>query len=797
MRKLLAAALAVCLALALMGCTPKEPENPQLGLERTVYSYEAADLSVEIENLSKAAGIVLKADGRAVAESAYAISGDRLTLRRDWLETLEEGSRSLTLECDLGSVTFRVTIPQEPPVIEAPSLDEDAFELELSDLKDGLSVPVNYHGGAMVGLYLNGEKVDDACLSIGPSALTLSADYLLALGEGDYEFTLTTDGGSCTFTVGLIYGRLSAAEDTCKLFTGSDLSLRVNGAADRELSLALNGAPVSETMFSYESGAVIVKSEVFSALKKEVYTLSLSDGQDCVVFTVFKGMTRDSVMLIDFDAFEAPGLGYGQNLEISVEPNGIDGASGVINNRSQGTFLKLDSENIAYRFEAGKAYAFSMDFVVRSVKAGTSSVLDLVMPMWFSTPDGNADIMYLRYDAQAGWYVTLDRAGSAATLTRSGDIWHLYVEFLYQENYGSLQIADWMQCELLVDNVLLRPADGLLTVPDSLDFSLAFGSEADVSLAFGDVNVLGISLGSVWADSAKVAVDGGRITFRGSYLKDLPRQTQLSYTVYTDKGRVSGTISVEEYDISLTGDSFRYAADGQDMTFTLDSAGLTLQSLSLNGRELTAEEYALSGGTLTLRSVLLDRILSSAELTLLFSQNQQRTYTLTSKRQIAIDFDRYAAPATGFAVGATLTEVADGIDGASGRIVTTQSATLFSAGEHFNAAQFEAGKIYTLTMQFRIDQIDASGNFVIPGSPVFMPIYFAGGGSDVVYVNYEDGEVKLSVQSKGANASLTKDENGVYTMTVEMLPGEGNTQLTCDLWMPLTMTVDNISIVEK
>ena len=784
-------ALMLLFALPVAGCSdPGQQEERRLSVSQSSYTYEGEDLAVTIENLGYAVLQSVRNGDAALASSDYSAQEDVLTLKNAYLSTLDEGRYDFTVTADIGSVAFQVTVPEEAPQVGLPAVTPASVDLDIAQIGDGLDFTVDYNGGALQSITLNGNALTVSDYSVSPSGITLAGDYLRSLGAGSFVFTFTTDGGSCTFTVNLAYSSLQS-DTPYASFTGSDITLDLNGAAGQTLEYFLNGAKMDSSFFTVGNDTLTVDADVFSSLKKDIYTLEVSAGAgNSILFTILGDV--GSYFYCDYDAFPQPGLGYGQDLTVSVaEGAGVRGNGGRVVNNGQGTFLIFDEENIPFNFVAGTTYALSFDMKVNSVTAETSSFMDIAFPFVIKSDAGNADIGYIYYTEADGWYFNSDSAGKYVSIAETDFGYRVYLEFEWKEGYNRLEIADWMQSDIVFDNIKLIPADGRMDMSVARTDYVEYGSDAALVKNFGDVNILGVRLGDAWADETQVSTEGGILTFTAAYLQTLEKGSTVEYTVYTDKGDFSGTLSVQAYDISLTGD-FHYT--GEDLTFTLNSSGLALRGITLGGTAAGADEYSLTGDTLVLKSSLLERVQGSAELVLNFDQGQSRSYTITSSTLFRIDFDSFGAPSSGFAEGAASEIVSDGINGNSAKVTVTSSATLIAAGQVFIPVNFEAGKTYEFRMDFRMESIDGDTNFAIPNSQVFMPMSF-GSGKDVLYLNYADGAFTASAQSFGGDASVV-EKDGVYTLSVDINVAEGMTRLSFDIWMPCVMIVDNIVLTE-
>ncbi len=788
--------LSLCLATAfgVVACngggTNSSVEETKLSISTVAYTYTGKDVKVIINNLSKAEIESVK-QGQTTLTSEYLVSQDTLTLTNAYLSALEDGKYGFTVTSNIGSVAFSVTVPETEEEIGEPIVTPKTIAVEISELsEEGLSVEVRYNGGSFSTLSMEGEALPPDAYALVPGGLTLSSDYLKGLGAGEYTFTVGTNGGACSFVITLnnskLYSDVTVVEHSGK----TESSVPLYGAENKNLEYYLNGAKYDNGHFSIEGDSLIIANNAFKGLKKDIYTLEVVDEQgDSVSFFVINGL--DEYFYCDYDTFLPPAVGYGQDLEISTV-EGLNGNGGRVVNKGQGTLLVFDEENISFDFAVDTTYAISFDMKVNSAVEG-SGTLNIAFPFVFSRAGKNGDVGYIFCEPDAGWRIATDWAGQYASMTETEFGYHVYIEFVYQSDFGRFEIPSWTASDIVFDNIKMIPVDGKMdysaSYVDSVEYGLAKAIEKDL----GDVTVLGVKVGDAFVSEEQAVVSGGKVTFTQAYLNSLEKGNTVPYSIHTDKGVFLGKFEVSTFSIILDG-NLHYT--GEDIACTLSCGELVLESVSLGDKTLTNEEYSLTGNTFVLKANALDGIMGKEELCLAFVGGQTRTYTVTSKTIYKLDFDKYPAPLSGYAIGVHSAEVVAGATGNEGKItVTDSSATLFAFGGSFINADLQIGTRYAFSMTFHADSVTGTENFTISGSNCFIPITF-GSGNDVVYLQYANGEFAAEAQSACANIRFTQAD-GVYTLYFETVYKAGMGNLTFDIWMPCTLYVDNISFTQK
>lgn len=766
-------------------------------LNKTEYTYLSDNIQVDVKFNDTVLVKVLRADAEIDAANFTTVNGG-LTLKMNYLYTLAAGTHAFKIVTTVNTLSFSVLVPESAPLVSDPTIAPAAAEIDMSASIEDASFTITYNGTMFEDLVLGGRSVNSSDYSINATKLILKKEFLATL-SGENVFTLKTDGGDCTFKVTIVFSKPYMPDsEKIKAYAGADLSYRIDNGSGLTV-LSINGVEVPTDAYSYSSNTLTLKNSYISALSDDVYTLVFKgDSGVSLEFAMVKGMDADEVFLLNFDGFQYFGNGYAQDLSINESLSDTDGVSAKLSTINKGTLLNFGADNIAYTFENNKKYSLYFEFSPVNIVEGTSSVLDIMIPVWFTTSsETNADLAYIRYTDDSGLYLSKDSASDNAELYKVAENTYAFTcDFTYKTGYKNLQAALWMTSEILFDNIRLCPVTGVITPTDMNGILIGQGGSYETDL--GGVTVLGVNGDNGAAAASSYTVDGGKVTFKPSFFAGYQSDDVIPFTIVTGKGRVYGNFVYIDYDISVDGDSFRYASNGQDMSFTLSADGLTVKSIAADGKALTAADYTLASGALTFKAAFLDKIFTRTEIVISFNENENPyRFTLKSKLVYKLDFDSYLSSSVGYAVGASAEVVTSGIEGKSGKItVSDGAATMLAMGENFIRAGFEAGETYVMSYQFKATSM-GTVNHVIPGHNLFMPFSF-GGGKDVVYLFYDKatGAFDLSTQQIGTTATLTKDGD-IYTAYIEFIPTQDCKNLTIDMWMDCVLEIDNFVVRMK
>ena len=693
--------------------------------------------------------------------------------------------------------------PDETPGV--PTVTPAAATADVGGDTADLTFTVGYNKGTFSKLLSDGREVESSAYERQASRLILKGGYLKTLTSGVHEFTLVKDGGEAKFTVTVNFSGINFTDtQRVKKYSVSNVSFSVDLGGNQPARVTVAGAEVGAEAWTYADGALTFKKAYLEPLSDGVYDIRIFDNggkyENCVVV---KGMEPADLLRFDADAFSHETNGFGQDLKISTEANGIDGASLRVENAKSGTLLNIGAGNVAYNFKTGITYALSFEMEIESITAGTSSVSDLLMPIYFVTAaGGKGDIGFIRYNETDGLYFTAENKCLAYSLEEIGGAVRFCAEFAYDGSYASFELPVWMKSTFLIDNLQIAPKTGSMTILAETEKNVPLGYDADMVFDFGDVSVLGASLGGAALSSEGWSAQEGIFTLKGGFIASLAAGSKNVLTVYTSHGRQNVTINVNKYNLSVNGEAFNYALDGKDLEFTVTASGFDLKSAKVSDSKgvLSAADYEVSGDKLTLKSTYLEKIVLSERIELEFSAEAKLGFAVTSNKVFLVDFDGRGVPEKGFGIGFATKETA-GKDGNGYNLVNTGTASFLTLGGVFYPLTFEAGVSYTFEFDLEINDIDFT-NFVIAGNSCFMPVTF-GSGKDVTYIRLSDdgkGGVMVAneTQQLGTASNVpAKGEDGFYHISFSFVPTADCTTLTFDVWMACDITVDNLTLVKN
>ncbi len=136
-RKLTALLLSIFVACGLAACTtPKEQEKTGAEITQTEYNYDTtgeAGITLTI-SFHDAKFIKLTKGGEEVDETAYRISGSLLSVAKNYLDGLGNGTHSFAVVTDLGEVPFQVIVSTTQKQVGIDDLiDETYYQVVLGE----------------------------------------------------------------------------------------------------------------------------------------------------------------------------------------------------------------------------------------------------------------------------------------------------------------------------------------------------------------------------------------------------------------------------------------------------------------------------------------------------------------------------------------------------------------------------------------------------------------------------------------------------------------------------------------
>ena len=360
----------------------------------------------------------------------------------------------ITRDNQLTEASDSGTVPSV--TVGAPVVTPAEQTVDTDVLNADLIFAVDYSNGEGATLTCNGTVVAAGNYTRGITTLTLRKDFVKELPIGKNTFTLTTSGGSAVFVLNVEReGVLFTDTVRIKAFTEEDVVFSMDFGSGAVERVTLDGTDLPADAYTCEEGALRIYKEYLATLERGAYEILLYGAKgtyvDCFV-TV--GLEPSEVHVVNFDSFTSTGG--------NVSADAVNGRNGQGAHVVSGgcTLFEIDNLSMPYGFVTGQTYSVTFDMKFDYTVDGSSSLLDLLMPIFFPrSTGGNADLLYLRYNATDGYYLHPCGYSTVATWTQQEDGWYrLHFEFVYQPNGESwqyLHIPVWMNTSFTVDNFVL------------------------------------------------------------------------------------------------------------------------------------------------------------------------------------------------------------------------------------------------------------------------------------------------------------------------------------------------------
>ena len=694
-----------------------------------------------------------------------------------------------------------VILPEEggSGELAAPTVKPASQQIMVENGVEDVIYKIAYNNGVFQSLKMNGLEVDEGDYSRTAATLTLHKDYVEKLPVGENVFTLTTTGGTVEFTLTIQRETVVFTDaNRIKKFSTTDVSFKMDFGVGALSKVTLGGAILPETAYSYQNGALRIKRDFLSTLGKGVYEVFVYDTKgtfvDCMI-TV--GMETAEAYVINNDSFVVTTNGYGESLTLSTK-EGLYGNGAGVSSNGAGTLLVFDKDNIPYNFVHGTTYSITTYFKFENTVAGTSSFLDLMIPIYFKTNSGNADIGYIRYSTENGYYFYPESKCVEYEFKKVGDWYRLAVSFTYESSWNRLEMPVWMVTDFVMDNFVLAPVSGsvkAMKLPETVAVPKATQKDVTMDCA---TKVLGINYGENGLTANEYTYANGVLTLKKEFLSALSAGKHI-ITVYGENSYQAVEINVNQYSFSVSGNT-AYTVGGGDMTVTVETDGFSLSEASVKDSKKTLTknaDYTISGNELTVKESYLQTVSGKETLTIVFGEGAEVDFVVTSNKLLSVDFENGGLD-KGFAYNMTQ-ELTDGKTGNGMRLTNTTTATMLSLGGEFYNIEFVEGRTYTFSFDLKLEDVATDNNLVIAGNSCWMPITF-GSLKDVTFLRVvktgDTYKISNETQQVGINASVgTMDENGFVTISFTFVPKAGCTNLTFDVWMPATIVIDNLTLI--
>ena len=449
-------------------------EFPESGLVPSTFVHSTVGLTPAVEGLQISACLPSDMTYAGVRDYHYNGRVYRIEVNREVSQptmTEENGTYTVKLPADK---TYFITRDNEiveatgedtPPsgAVTAPVVAPAEQVVDADQLVDDVALEVDYNNGVGVSLTCNGAPVAKENYVRSITGLTLKMDFVKHLPVGENTFILTTDGGSATFTLTVEReGVLFTDTQRIKKYEGEDVIFSVDPGAGNAYRVTVNGVTLSTDAYLVEESSLSIRKEYLETLDRGAYEIILYGAKetyaDCFVVV---GMELSEVYAVNFDSLTATG----GNVNVNCNAEGRNGKGGSAVFGGSGVLFEIGHANAPFDFVTGQKYAVTLDFKFDYSVDGSSSLQDLLMPIYFPrTTGGNADFLYIRYNATDGYYLQKCGYSTVATWAQGSDGWYrLHFEFVYEsggESWSStLPLGVWMQTAFTVDNFVLTTAE--------------------------------------------------------------------------------------------------------------------------------------------------------------------------------------------------------------------------------------------------------------------------------------------------------------------------------------------------
>lgn len=319
---------------------------------------------------SKANTLVSVKNGSAIlkAGSDYVIDGEKLTITKEYLATLEKGTIQLTLVYDGGvNPVMNIAIGDTSPISSlSPSRIE--FNKKNGAGKD-ITIKLNNSNDTLLGI-LNGRKslVEGIDYSVNGESVTIFQSYLetLALGNTSLKFNFE-NGGDLSLIVVVVDSSESSVITTTTAAFEKTAQVDINVIMilnDNTLTSILNGEEVlvEGTDYTVEGSTVTISKDYLKTLSigQTALTFVFSAGADAVLTVTVTNTVPSATITPTSGAFD---LSSPEDVIIELILNG-------------NTFEKITNnsytlvEGIDYTIN-GTTITLSQDYL-RTLKTGTS-----------------------------------------------------------------------------------------------------------------------------------------------------------------------------------------------------------------------------------------------------------------------------------------------------------------------------------------------------------------------------------------------------------------------------------------
>lgn len=796
-------------------------------------------------------------DGETEVDAGnYVVENGSLTLKSDYLSSLATGKHTFTVTLNKHNVKVDVRI------YKAPEFAVDRTEYIWDEPQD-LVVPVDLGGDNIVSVKVGTERLSADSFSVSGGNLTVNKDSIEAMCiDGENTLTLTTNVGVATLIINchtkVIHATFDNSRYKIQSENGKDVSFSFNpGGADFTLSVKTDGGYEEFENAGYEFNALTKILSIKAAwLDKEyagihAFRLNVKDSENTQIdFEAGAAGKKGSATLAmpgsvysmnDFDTLAPDSSFGGSNISTSEFFTNPDGAESKIVSGDEavsGNSLKISSKvsgvgwntlfGMNMPFKQNVLYRFDMKMKIKTAEAGANpSFAFRFMPnpeVWGLLLDYHADSDSFTISQKTDDRTTFSYDASTKVL----DVSVYMTPGASGENFTFTAVnAD--KISIALDDLRVLKTDipaKLKTTLDPVEYMKRGGEDLSVDLSATGVKFTGdVTLGdnALQQGSGYVTTDKGlaikagafadladgdyTLAFKGYYVKDV-----FGATENVDCSMVITVNSVEP--ARVTGSALKVqTAAKESLEYTLSMGSFTLENITTNGTDVAADNYALSGGNLTLKAEYLNTLpVGLHRFTLNLKYGEDRTMQLTVSAGVYGNENAHLADVVGildfnaYNIGTTLDKILppkdDGCTSGDGYIHSWSgyaNKTIIAddvMGKALNVASGESGTgslsyntlkantLYVIRFKFRTGNDAAVSNLLLKWIHAD------------INASWVEGD-KIKIDTKDSRTSIVKDDNNVYTWT-SYLPKTsiGTDQLILWSVTPQELHISSIEVIE-
>ena len=706
---------------------------------------------------------------------------------------------------------------------------------EIPSIQD-VNVTVNNNYGTFVSITENDSALLDSDYIIDGNTLTIKADYFTARGMAvgqSFTFTYNTvnpDNNDQTFatTFTVKYNATVWGSVYEKEFDGeSDVSFDVSIGEVSGVVVKLGANELTASDFAVSSTAITVKANYLKTLEtNKVYQFVMVDSSDNQFrFAIYVGCTAQSVFYADFeDGVLITAENIGVQMSPSIKLDGFDGKSTLVS--GSGTIFLVNRPDtpqlneVVLDIVSGDTYEFSMDFkFTESGKpvAGAANdwgILGGNKNVFLNFMSQNAASKYAWIDVDAEGNLTLVKnecVADKSSLTLNGDVYTLVLT--YVANGNVLEVPCWNAATFEMDNIMLRKVPGVPTISGEYTFDKSTNEDVNIPVNMHGSTLTEVKIGDVALTSSDYEISGETLVIKATKLAAYETDTTVSVTIVSNAG-TSNAVSIKIADAApfLTGDSEIVYDPYEDIeSIGIDANGKTIKEIKVGDSVVPSTDYTYneSAKTLTFTASYLATLNGVIEHIVTFENTASivKFNVVTNNPLLSFTFEDGVLPSgENLGIGLTPTLNESGFDGKSVTLSGAGTALYvnrpgYSAPEYVNVP-ITLGQAYQFKMSFKFTD---SGKPVAGASNDYDVL---GGNANVVFAFLDTSAVAkyahIDVDASGElvlvktycienETSLTKDENGVYTLVLTFIAaGSGDFQVPC--WNNCTFDIDNIML---